>query len=842
MWRRRASGTLPLIIAVNLLTLALAITVNMATDALPESWKPLLWLAWPLLALEVVASVGLAARLHRTTEFGSGSAITADRADYLRGALCRRVRRIWIDGVLHKNLYQRVFIELGITPVTDPGGYPWDILADRPDSPDREPAVRLRASADVAALLDEHHYVVVLGLPGAGKTTLLLDLTRRLLDVAAADRTKPVPVVFRLASWAERREPLTDWLAGELTGDWYGLPRDVAERWLVEDRILPLLDGFDEVVPAHRAACARAIDEFRAQHLLLPLAMSSRATEYDRIGVKARAQVTVQVQPLTREQLREYLQRLGEPLEGVRAALRDDPALWELLRNPFLLSMAILAYQGRPAGEVAPGGSVDNRRQRLFGAFVDRALQRKQQILATLTPDSAVLRLGYLARALGRRFEQVFYVGSVNVFWLPTRLMRRTADLTPEIPGAVFLGLAFGIVIEPVTGSAPGWVLGVCIALLPRSAGGRLGGDRNRRPAPMRPRAQITMWAMIVVAAGLPLLMERFGDPMYFFYGNPLFYFLRDGLGAAGAIIVVAGFLLADIFVSPADRNAARDGPSGDSAARRAALGLSLSGGLILIALLSPRLNDGRGALAGMLISAAAGYTAVGRTPVSYWTVRLLLAYAGLLPLRLTRFLGQAEAAMIVNRVGSGYIFHHRLLLEYFAGLELTRASTRYVRGLVPRIDLRPRALLAFASATPSLPDAAGALAIAVSQLPAAESAPVSLAVATRMAKRYGVWTGDFPADMTRMVLDVYLLAIGSEHAECAAPATLEAANLILQNRRHGLMMPPPMQRALQTALAGAVPEVRASLDRMARAPGTPYAIKSVSLLNELDASEAALR
>jgi hypothetical protein len=840
MWRRRASGTVRLIVTINLLALIIAITINVATDVLPASWAPYLWLAWPLLGLEVVASVLLAARLHRVTETGTGSTLDADRADYFRDALARRVRQIWIDGVLYKNLYQRAFIELGITPVADPGGYPWDVLVDRPD---HEPAEQLRAGSDLAALLDEYHHLVVLGLPGAGKTTLLLDLTRRLLEVAAADRTKPIPVVFRLAAWAERRESLADWLADELAGDWYRLPRDIAEDWLAKDRILPLLDGFDEVAPAHRAACARAIDEFRAEHGLLPLAMSSRASEYARISGKARALVTVQVQPLTREQLQEYLQRLGEPLDGVRVALRDDPALWELLQNPFLLSMAILAYQGRPADEVAPGDSVDDRRQRLFGAFVARALTRKEQIGATLAPGSAVLWLSYLARALGQRFEQIFYAGFVNTFWLPTRQMRRTADLVPEIPGAVLLGLAFGLVIGPVAGPAPGWALGACIGLLPGIAGGRLGAEPTRRMAtPMHAGTRNTMWLMIIVVAGLPLLVDRFGEPMYFFYGNPLFYFLRDGIGAAAAILVVTAFLLADVFTDPPDRPTVPDAGSGDRAARWRALGLSLLGGLLLGVLLSLRLSDGRGLAVGLLIGAAAGYAAAGRTLVSYWTVRLLLARAGLVPLRLMRFLGLAEAAMIVNRVGGGYIYHHRLLLEYFAGLELVGVAPRYARGLVPGIDLRPRALLAFAATAPSLPDAAGALAIAVPQLPAAESAPVSLAVATRMAERYGVWTGDFPVDMTKLVLDLYLLAVGSKVPDCAPEATLRAAELILRNRRRGLNMPPQAQRALRARLMVAVPEVRASLDRMARSPDTAHAFEALSLMRELDASKDALK
>ncbi|MEU4162962.1 hypothetical protein [Actinoplanes sp. NPDC026670] len=128
--------------------------------------------------------------------------------------------------------------------------------------------------------------------------------------------------------------------------------------------------------------------------------------------------------------------------------------------------------------------------------------------------------------------------------------------------------------------------------------------------------------------------------------------------------------------------------------------------------------------------------------------------------------------------------------------------------------------MLALAATTPSLADAAGALAIAVPQLPAADTAPVSLAVAYRMAVRYGVWTGDFPADTTRLVLDVYLL----------------------RNRRHGLRLPAHARKTLQAILAAALPEVRASLNHLAASPDTSYAIEPPSLMRKLQASDAALQ
>jgi hypothetical protein len=50
-------------------------------------------------------------------------------------------------------------------------------------------------------------------------------------------------------------------------------------------------------------------------------------------------------------------------------------------------------------------------------------------------------------------------------------------------------------------------------------------------------------------------------------------------------------------------------------------------------------------------------------------TLRLLLARAGLAPLRYAAFLDHAAGRVLLRRVGGGWVFVHRLLLDYFAGL-----------------------------------------------------------------------------------------------------------------------------------------------------------------------------
>lgn len=184
--------------------------------------------------------------------------------------------------------------------------------------------------------------LLILGAPGSGKTTLLLDLARQLLDRAERDAAHPIPVVFNLASWAVRCPPLADWLVDELA-DVYDVSRNIGQEWVDTQHVLPLLDGLDEVAPAHRDACVEAINAFRRDHGFVPIVVCSRTAEHAALTARLRLLGAVEILPLTRSQVHKHLTQVGEPLAGVRAALRDDPSLWELLEPPLLLSIMALA-------------------------------------------------------------------------------------------------------------------------------------------------------------------------------------------------------------------------------------------------------------------------------------------------------------------------------------------------------------------------------------------------------------------------------------------------------------------------------------------------------------------
>jgi hypothetical protein len=71
------------------------------------------------------------------------------------------------------------------------------------------------------------------------------------------------------------------------------------------------------------------------------------------------------------------------------------------------------------------------------------------------------------------------------------------------------------------------------------------------------------------------------------------------------------------------------------------------------------------GLLGGLLVGLALG----GYTCLSHLALRLVLSHNSSLPLRLIPFLDYCAERIFLRKVGGGYIFVHRLLMEHFASL-----------------------------------------------------------------------------------------------------------------------------------------------------------------------------
>ncbi len=621
-----------------------------------------------------------------------------------RMRILRRVRAIWIEGLLMQSLHDAVRIELHLQDRTDVLENPLRLQVQELDQapkalPDGMTIVHVYDEADEELL--------ILGEPGAGKTTLLLELTRTLLERAEQDEQLCMPVIFNLSSWTEKREPLRAWLIEEL---WriYQVPRKIGTAWIDSDQVLPLLDGLDEVAKDARVACVKQINAYyqaRLERGSSSIVVCCRSEEYAALSPRIILQHAVSILPLTTKQISAYLEQAGEQVKGLRKALDDDAVLHNLARQPLMLNIFTLAYQGAQASDVPAGETREGMRHTIFARYVERMLKRREQS-KRWKPKQVIHWLTFLAKQMRWRDQTVFPVENLQATWLSRRWRIRyqwCVALITGLYGVLFFGLfwgLFGLFLGLLLGSAGGLafglVLGPLMGLLFGLGGGLVFGPliglvvglSTETPIRIEPTEALTwswkevlsslvFWLIAGPVFGLVIGLPTIGPAKGLVYG------LLVGLLAGLVIGLVVGLFFGLIEgllqrrqyserLSP-NEGIWRSGKIGLFAGLVSGLVFGLVSGLVaglvyglLIGLLAGLVM---GLVVGLLIGLLAGLFAF----LDHFILRLFLLWQGDLPWKLIPFLDEVAERLLLRKVGGSYIFVHRQLLDYFASLDEPR-------------------------------------------------------------------------------------------------------------------------------------------------------------------------
>lgn len=573
-----------------------------------------------------------------------------------RKVLLNKVKKFWIEAVLEKSLHIRTLIELGLEERLDATDHPFSSVQELPEET-RKPLPIGTGITQVFNQMGEGRTLLILGEPGAGKTITLLKLAQNLIARTEEDLGQLIPVVFNLSSWEGKQQSIADWLVQELSSKYQVSPA-LGKAWVEGQQLVLLLDGLDEVKVERQKACVHALNEFMQTYGQIEIIICSRVRDYEALSTRLKLQGAICIQSLMPGQINQYLQ--AGDLEGVKTLLQGDTALQELAKSPLMLSVMILAYQGIPVADLPQAGSVEEHRQHLLDTYIERMLRRRKTD-QQYSKAKAIRWLNWLAQQMARESQTVFLIERIQPTWLQTKegILYRLGSV---LIGGLIYGL-IGLLIGGLTGGLIGLLLGTVLI----SAWGRTEVETVETLRWSWEEARRGLIGGLVLGLALGLIL-----------GLVLGWLnlVKNGL-ILGLIYGVIGGLILQLLVGlrgPEIETKAIPNQGIWRSARNAGI-IGLVGGLIG-GLLGGLVGGLMGLMSWLIFGLIYGLISGlifggGKACITHFTLRLVLCQNNYIPWNYTRFLDYATERIFLQKVGGGYIFIHRLLLEHFAQLKI---------------------------------------------------------------------------------------------------------------------------------------------------------------------------
>ncbi|MGR8953070.1 MAG: TIR domain-containing protein [Gammaproteobacteria bacterium] len=645
--------------------------------------------------------------------------------------LLDRVKEMWIDGVLKQSLNRDVCLALGKAVKDDAVETPWHRIIELPKQ-----RHQIAGDTPIETVFDATGLLIILGEPGCGKTTTLLQLAENLIKRAQASRTERIPVILNLSRW-EKSQPLSEWMADSLH-KLYNVPTKLAQGWLAKGYLVPLLDGLDELSTEHQADCVEAINTYIDQAEPRGLVVCSRLMEYQWLPERLKMNGAVCIELLSREQIDGYFNALGDEFESLRTAVKEDAVLLELAKSPLMLNIMSIAYQ--PANQnslIAERSSLEARRAQIFDTYVDTVFQRKESLQQIFSRDQVMSWLMWLARKMRENSQSSFFIEDLQPIWLDSWKQRIAYREVSSLNFGVIVGIVSILValsenepktepiLDPMYGLIAPFLLGLLIRWDSAITNGTICGLFFSLIGILQKElADITSWLFdgvyfgLIAGVGIGTLnsiktVERMTWSWNLFFNKFLIgasvsafsggvasgliyglnYGLMNGMEFGLFIGLLCGILggmvngIAKGFIDKIreDKIIPNQGirltlTNGLFVSIMAILIIGLVSGLFFGATDSLKAGLVTGLIVGLSNGLIIGLNRGLATVIKHYSLRLVLWRSGKIPFKIPPFLDYCAKLILLKKVGGGYIFIHRMLLEYFAKLETSESNAVAVK------------------------------------------------------------------------------------------------------------------------------------------------------------------
>jgi GTPase SAR1 family protein len=614
-------------------------------------------------------------------------------------ALLKKIRAR-IEEDIRSSLYEQILRELKLSAQSEELSHPWHFIYH----PSLHDAYELPSKTSIREVYDRTQGVLlILGEGGAGKTTLLLQLALSLIHQTEKGETDFIPVILNLSSWVDKKLPLDKWLVEELNKKPYQIRSNISQRLIKDDLLVPLLDGFNQIVETEQSDCARALNAYCKDHSLAPLVICSRSDKQLKQRKYNFIDATVSIQPLTLQQIDRYVEGVNNSHTRLKEAFRKDHILYELSRTPLMLCILTLAFYYEKAPISWVGETPEDRRKRVFELYIERMLNRKD-ISHLYSTESTKQWITTLAYYMSNNKISVFYTEYLQIH----DFMEVVDTIIIQVcQGAIFSIIAillFSWICEVITKYLGIYVDNIIInfyRLMAESPAlsAMLGYSmfrmvirefyHNSSSIFILPSKVVWIWQEksnkyiltvieLIVADVFAILVFLFG----LLYAGRFSFTISELI--MGLLLICLCLLPKIGRPFPLEEDAFSKINQGIWGNARLAVSLGIGSGCLFGSLtglafclaLDPLAGIMVGGSVGLFVSWFVGLYYGGRNFIHHFYLRCLLWISRTLPLNINKFLHYVESLIFLRREKGGYSFIHPLFQNYFMMLNVSGEET----------------------------------------------------------------------------------------------------------------------------------------------------------------------
>lgn len=391
-----------------------------------------------------------------------------------------------VAGRLAQSLHNRVYIELNKEEDPSQVIQPWAVDVKLGS----QPSQHCPEGTNIVDIFDKPEIggkLLILGAPGSGKTMMLLQLAEELVRRAEGNAAVPVPVLLNLSAWKQEFKDIPSWMVADLKLK-YGVRQDIAKKWIEEGRVIPLLDGLDELMSNEQEKCVLLLNIFLSTDWSgLPLVVCSRVEEYESYKAKLGLNGSVTLKPLTNGQIQKFL--LAANCEWLWTIIHNDSQIMDqtegLARSILMLTLlTTFSDEVFSAKSLVDASSNSEKVSILFDHFILLQLNRRH-LRHTNMPNKIGNRktfkdndvkkwLWWLASLLKKENQTEFFIENLQPYYIGRYerfVYGFTFGLLIGILGGLIACISFGFLLGIYGGLIFGLIFGIIL--------GSLGGNPN---------------------------------------------------------------------------------------------------------------------------------------------------------------------------------------------------------------------------------------------------------------------------------------------------------------------------------------------------------------------------